>query len=109
MAAGDLLALVSRVEPLGVVALEALACGRPVVATTEGGPGEVVPPECGALVAPGNPVAIATALREIRPRRPAPGSCRAAAERFALTRQSAIVDEILTGAVSGDLPEAHRA
>ncbi len=36
-AACDLLSVVSRVEPLGQVALEALASGRPVVATAVGG------------------------------------------------------------------------
>ncbi len=43
VAACDMLAMVSRVEPLGVVALEALAGGRPVVATRVGGTREVVP------------------------------------------------------------------
>ncbi len=109
MAAGDLLALVSRVEPLGVAALEALACGRAVVATEEGGPREVIPPACGALVPPDNPVAIADTVLEVIARNPTPATCRAAAERFALTRQAAIVEEILAGAVSGILPEAHRA
>ena len=109
MAAGDVLALVSRVEPLGLVALEALACGRPVVATEEGGAREVVPPECGALVPPGNPVAIAATLRTVIARQPAPANCRQAADRYALTRQAAIVEEILAGAVSGDLPNTNRA
>jgi glycosyltransferase involved in cell wall biosynthesis len=109
MCAGDVLALVSRVEPLGVVALEALACGRPVVATAEGGPREVIPPECGALVPPGNPVAIADTLRAVIASDPAPASCRAAADRFALTRQAAIVEDILAGAASGALPDSNRA
>jgi len=109
MAAGDLLALVSKVEPLGVVALEALACGRPVVATEEGGPREIIPPECGALVPPGNPFAIADALHAVIAMRPTPARCREAADRFALTRQSAIVEDILAGAVSGALPDANRA
>lgn len=109
MAACDLLALVSRVEPLGVVVLEALASGRPVVATREGGPREVIPPDCGALVTPGNPLAIADALRGVLAGPVAPETCRDAAARFGLDRQAAIVESVLAGAVSGALPEAHRA
>jgi glycosyltransferase involved in cell wall biosynthesis len=109
LAASDLLALVSRVEPLGVVALEALACGRPVVATRVGGTGEVVPPECGALVDPANPIAIADTIRGVLMRDPDPETCRAAAERFALDEQAAIVEAVLAGAVSGTPSERYRA
>jgi len=109
MAASDVLALVSRVEPLGVVVLEALACGRPVVATREGGAREVIPPDCGALVPPGNPVAIADTLLKVIAHHPSPAVCRAAADRFALTRQAAIVDDVLAGAASGTLPDTNRA
>ncbi len=38
----DMLALPSRNEPFGIVALEAWAAGKPVVATTSGGPREFV-------------------------------------------------------------------
>ncbi len=48
----DVLCLPSLVEPLGQAALEALACGRPVVATRVGGPPEYLTPGCGALVDP---------------------------------------------------------
>ncbi len=109
MAAADVLALVSHVEPLGVVALEALASGRPVVATQEGGTREIIPPTCGVLIPPGNPIAIADALAALIARPPSPELCRAAADLHAITRQAAIVDDILTGAVTGELPIAHRA
>ncbi|HET8751443.1 MAG TPA: glycosyltransferase [Gaiellaceae bacterium] len=42
----------SLVEPLGQALLEAMACGRSVVATRIGGPPEFVPPEAGVLVDP---------------------------------------------------------
>src|SRR5205814_2579067 len=42
----------SLVEPFGQAVLEALACGRSVVATRVGGPPEFVPPEAGVLVDP---------------------------------------------------------
>src|SRR5206468_4940028 len=46
------LAQPSLVEPLGQALLEAMACGRSVVATRIGGPPEFVPPEAGLLVDP---------------------------------------------------------
>jgi len=53
----------SRSEGLGLFALEALALGRPVVASAVGGlPEVVVDGEDGRLVAPDDPAALATAL-----------------------------------------------
>src|SRR5690242_7117858 len=46
------LAQPSLVEPLGQALLEAMTCGRSVVATRIGGPPEFVPPEAGVLVDP---------------------------------------------------------
>ena len=55
-----------RPEPLGLVALEGMAAGLPVVASNEGGVAEVVrEAKAGALVAPGDPAALATALRAL--------------------------------------------
>jgi glycosyltransferase involved in cell wall biosynthesis len=53
----------SLVEPQGQAVLEALACGRPAVATRIGGPAEFVTPECGALVDPLSVDAIAEGMR----------------------------------------------
>ncbi len=52
LAASHVLAQPSLVEPLGQALLEAMACGRSVVATRIGGPPEFVPPEAGVLVDP---------------------------------------------------------
>ena len=56
----------SLVEPLGQALLEAMACGRPVVATRIGGPPEFVPPEAGVLVDPLDVDALAEALARCR-------------------------------------------
>ena len=53
----------SLVEPFGQALLEALACGRSVVATAIGGPPEFVPPEAGVLVDPADVDALVEALR----------------------------------------------
>jgi colanic acid/amylovoran biosynthesis glycosyltransferase len=56
----------SRREGLGLVALEALARGRPVIATRVGGLVEVVEcPDDGALVAPEDAGALAKAVEEL--------------------------------------------
>ena len=77
MAACDVLALPSRVEPLGIVALEALASGRPVAATMVGGAVEVVPDgPAGAIVDPADPGDIARGLLRLIDRPPSAADCR---------------------------------
>jgi glycosyltransferase involved in cell wall biosynthesis len=56
------LVLPSLYETFGVVLIEALATGRPVIATACGGPNCIVEPEDGLLVAPDNEAALAKAL-----------------------------------------------
>jgi glycosyltransferase involved in cell wall biosynthesis len=63
MAASDLVTLPSYSEGHPNVLVEALACGRPVVATPVGGIPEVVDASCSLIVPPRDPAALAVALR----------------------------------------------
>jgi glycosyltransferase involved in cell wall biosynthesis len=62
----DCFVLSSRYETFGVVLIEALASGVPVVATRCGGPEDVVTAECGLIVEPENVAALAAAMQRIR-------------------------------------------
>ncbi len=70
-------------EPYGMALVEALACGRPVVAPATAGPLEIVDASCGVLYPPGDARAAATALVDVI--RPAPELGRAARERAETT------------------------
>jgi glycosyltransferase involved in cell wall biosynthesis len=61
----DVFALPSLYEPSAVVLYEAMGCGRAVVATSAGGNPEIVSPECGHIVPPGDPESMAASLIEV--------------------------------------------
>ena len=87
--------LASRWENLPVAAIEALASGRPVVATRVGGVPEVVTAEDGVVVAPGAPRAFATALAELDEAAFDPEALAArASARFGLDAVAARASEI---------------
>lgn len=65
IAAADVVCQPSLVEPFGQVTLEAMAMGRPVLATRVGGPPEFVPEGAGVLVDPADTGAIVAALRAV--------------------------------------------
>ena len=93
----ELFVLPSRHEPFGIVNLEAMAAGKPVVATRVGGvPEIVVEGENGLLVAPEDPEALAEAIGRLLDdealRRRLGVTGRAKAQRFSWT---AIADEYL--------------
>jgi glycosyltransferase involved in cell wall biosynthesis len=73
----DVFVLASRHESFGVVVIEALASGVPVVATECGGPEEIVTPACGALAPPEDAAALAAAIGRVVRRRFERGAIRA--------------------------------
>jgi glycosyltransferase involved in cell wall biosynthesis len=88
----------SLIEPFGQALLEAMACGRPVVATRIGGPPEFVPPDAGVLVDPTDEEALARALREAATL-PCPNdAARRAAEAHDVSHQAERIEEILVRA-----------
>jgi len=85
----------SLVEPFGQALLEAMACGRSVVATRIGGPPEFVPAEGGVLVDPLDLDDLARGL-ETAAELPCPNLvARAAAERHDLAESARRVEAVL--------------
>jgi glycosyltransferase involved in cell wall biosynthesis len=90
-AAADVLVHASKQpEPFGLVLVEAMALGRPVIATRAGGVLDIITDgETGRLVAPGNVADLAAAMQEhvAQPQRVNPWTCQARAvvrQRFAI-------------------------
>jgi glycosyltransferase involved in cell wall biosynthesis len=62
----DLLVNVSEYDPTGMVSVQAMACGTPVIATAVGGQVDaVVDGTTGILVAPGRPALLAQRIRQL--------------------------------------------
>jgi glycosyltransferase involved in cell wall biosynthesis len=98
-AAADVVCQPSLVEPFGQALLEAMACGRPVVATSVGGPPEFVPVGGGVLVDPTDVSAIAAGLREAAGLPRPNEAARAAAEEHDVALQAARIEAVLERAV----------
>ncbi|MBB4199496.1 hypothetical protein CCR94_01435 [Rhodoblastus sphagnicola] len=61
-ALGRIVVSPSRVESLPYIILEAIACGRPLIATAVGGAGEIFGPYRDRLIAPADPAVLAAAM-----------------------------------------------
>ena len=100
IAAAHVVCQPSLIEPFGQAVLEAMACGRSVVATRIGGPPEFVPPEAGVLVDPLDVEAMTDALRAAAAM-PCPNpAARAAAEPHDVRKQAERVEAILERAAA---------
>ena len=108
LAACDIVVVPSLSEGFGIVAAEAMALGKPVIATRVGGLPEVVKDDVtGLLVEPGKPEALAAAMRDLAAdagRANAMGEAgkRRVAERFTSERMTSeylsLYAELLDGA-----------
>jgi glycosyltransferase involved in cell wall biosynthesis len=108
MAAAHVVCQPSLVEPFGQALLEAMACGRSVVATRIGGPAEFVPDGAGVLVDPRDVHALTTALSRAASL-PCPNpAARAAAESHDVRRQAERIEAILVSAATGSRGPALR-
>ncbi len=96
-------------DPAPLAAVEAMACGRPVVATDAGGLGHLVPEEGGARVPPGDAGALAEALGRIladpeRARSMGEHNRRLVEERYAWPRVVARLEDLYRVATSARSP-----
>jgi glycosyltransferase involved in cell wall biosynthesis len=99
LAACDVLCQPSLIEPFGQALLEAMACGRSVVATRLGGPPEFVPLGAGVLVDPTDEVEILAAL-ETAANLPSPNEAsRAAAAEHGVRLQVEKIEAVLEQAI----------
>ncbi len=108
MAATDVLVLASWEEPFGRVLIEAMAAGKPTVATRAGGvPEIVIDGETGILVAPRDPDGLAEAMvrlgkdEQLRQRMGLQGSVRAS-EHFGIELHAAKMTELYAEMVAGN-------
>jgi glycosyltransferase involved in cell wall biosynthesis len=103
MNASDLFVLPSLSESFGIVQIEAMACGVPVVATINGGSEEIITSEdYGLLVEPANPEDLAEKILIALNKEWDKEKIRKYAEQFTWERIAERIHEIYCRVVSGD-------
>jgi 1,2-diacylglycerol 3-alpha-glucosyltransferase len=106
-AAADVFVFASRTETQGLVLLEALAQGRPVVSTAHLGTASILTPGCGARVAPEEPPAFARLVEDILEDPSRAAHLSEQARRYAQTWSSALMAARLAK-LYRELISAHR-
>jgi glycosyltransferase involved in cell wall biosynthesis len=101
LAAADVVCGPALLEPFGQALLEAMACGRSVVATRVGGPPEFVAVDAGVLVDPLDAAELARALATAAALPSPNAAARTAAAEHDVSRQAERVEEILLRAARG--------
>jgi glycosyltransferase involved in cell wall biosynthesis len=111
LSAFDAIVLTSANEGTPVTLIEALAAGRPVVSTDVGGVRDVVEPDSGVLVGPGDLSGIADGLDllaadpDLRDRFGAAGRARVL-ERYSVPRLVDDIDTLYQSLLAQELPQA---
>jgi glycosyltransferase involved in cell wall biosynthesis len=109
MRAADVVVAVPWYEPFGIVPVEAMACGRPVVGSAVGGLLDtIVPGVTGELVPPRRPDLLAPVLRELladSARREAYGKAgrQRAVHEYQWSRIAAATERVYTAVVGSRL------
>lgn len=102
--------LPSHYETFGVVAIEALSCGLPVIATRCGGPESIVTKEDGVLVPTQDPEMLAAAMVDMRDN--ASGFDRGKIRQRCISRfgESRIINQLesVYAAVTSKMPNPHK-
>ena len=109
MAACDIIVLPAPAEPFGLVLIEAMALGKPVIAAAAGGPLEIVADgETGLLFEPGNAESLSSAIRrlladpDLRRRMGIAGRKRYA-QKFTARRMAENMQKVYAGGQRGEL------
>lgn len=103
-----------RPEPFGIVVIEAMAAGRPVIASAAGGVLEIIDrPEAGVLVPPGDVEGLAQAMLALlgdRARRARLGAVgrRLALERYDIRMVMPRIEAVLRAATGGPISRRQR-
>src|SRR3954468_20180532 len=87
-------------EPYGLALVEALACGRPVVAPDAAGPREIVVEGAGRLYPPGDADAAVAALRAVLADPAAPAAARRRAQAFDVAASAARMTAAIEAAIA---------
>jgi 1,2-diacylglycerol 3-alpha-glucosyltransferase len=106
--AGDLFVFSSRTETQGLVLLEALALGVPVVSTAHMGTADIMNPQRGARVAPDDEAEFANIVLQLLEDAPRRAAMSAEARAYAATWSASAMADRLAGLYSAVLGRATR-